>query len=325
MNKDSKIKILVTGATGFVGKVLCSEIGKKDVEVVATIRSNEQKKLLPSNVKTILIDSIDDNTNWEEVISGVDVVVHLAARVHVKNEKAADPLTEFRLVNALGTERLALAAASAGAKKFIFMSTIGVNGNSSGEEPFTENSKATPHNMYSISKYEAEEKLLEIGRCSNMQVVCLRAPLLYGPCDPGNFLTLVKIIELGIPLPITGIKNLKSFLYVENLTDAIWRCIELENARGIYLISDDEDVSTFSLVKKIALELNVQIKLFYLPLFISRFFAFCVGKKSSFEQLISTLTIDCTKIKKELNWEPPYDMNTGLKKTIRWYQDREKY
>ena len=262
------MKVLVTGATGFVGLKLCSDLLANQIEVLATVRSSEQAAKLPKGAVPILIKSIDANTDWTSAFTGIDAVIHLAARVHIKQETAADPLSEFRMINTQGTIRLAKAAEEAGVKRFIFMSTIGVNGKSSGVKAYSENDIPAPHNMYSVSKREAEVQLEEIASKGKMVVVSLRSPLLYGPGDPGNFHTLLTAIDAGIPLPLSSVKNKKSFLYVANLSSALIACATHPNAKGIYLVSDGEDISTAVLVNRIASELRRPARLFYFPLFL---------------------------------------------------------
>lgn len=310
------MKVLVTGATGFVGLKLCQEMLLSDMQVLATVRSPEQIAKLPRGVVPVLVKSIDSNTDWTSVLTGVDIVIHLAARVHIKKEIAADPLSEFRIINTEGTVRLAKEAAASGVKRFVFMSTIGVNGKSSGLNAYTEDDIPAPHNMYSISKREAEVRLSEIASEGKMVVVSLRSPLLYGPRDPGNFYTLLRAVDSGIPLPISSIKNKKSFLYIANLVSALLTCATHPDAKGIYLVSDREDISTVELINRVAVELKRPARLFYFPLFLTRIIARCLGKLNSFDQLVSTLIVDSSKIRRELGWRPPYTMKEGLKETI---------
>lgn len=318
------MKVLVTGATGFVGKKLCEEMFSAGMEVLGTVRSSEQIAKLPTGVKPVLIRSINSETDWTGILENVDVVIHLAARVHIKKETAIDPLSEFRKINTEGTIRLASAAASAGVKRFVFMSTIGVNGKSSGLKAYTEEDTPAPHNMYSISKREAEVKLAEIASQSEMVVVSLRSPLLYGQGDPGNFYTLLKAVSMGIPLPVASIENRKSFLYVGNLVSALMTCAVHPSASGIYLVSDGEDISTAKLIAQIASEFKRPSRLFSFPLFLTRTAAKCIGKLSSIDQLVSTLIVDNSKIRRELNWQPPYTMKEALKETVAWFIHKEK-
>lgn len=318
------MKVLVTGATGFVGKKFCKEMLSAGMEVLGTVRSAEQIVKLPTGVKPVHIRSINSETDWTGILANVDVVIHLAARVHIKKETAIDPLSEFRKINTEGTIRLAKAAASAGVKRFIFMSTIGVNGKSSGLKAYTEEDAPAPHNMYSISKREAEVRLAEIASQSEMVVVSLRSPLLYGQGDPGNFYTLLKAVSMGIPLPVASIENRKSFLYVGNLVSALKVCVVHPSASGIYIVSDGEDISTAKLIAQIAAEFKHSSRLFYFPLFLTRIAARCIGKLSAIDQLVSTLIVDNSKIRRELNWQPPYTMKEALKETVAWFIHKEK-
>lgn len=317
------MKVLITGSTGFVGLKLCQLMLSRGITVLATVRSEAQAKKLPYGAIALVVKNIDGETNWENLPKGIDAVVHLAARVHIKKETSQDPIKEFRSINTEGTTTLALSAARSGVGRFVFMSTIGVNGKVSGDKPFKETDIPVPHNMYSISKREAEINLEVIGKEHSMEIVCVRSPLLYGAGDPGNFHTLLKAVDLGVPLPIRGIKNKKSFLYVGNLVDALLACTVNPKAKGTYIVSDGKDVSTAEMVELIAKELNRPANLFSFPLWLTRIIAKSMGQLSSFDQLISTLVVDSSKIKNELNWTPPYEMEEGVKETIKWYQNRD--
>ncbi|MDQ1253894.1 MAG: UDP-N-acetyl-alpha-D-quinovosamine dehydrogenase, partial [Euryarchaeota archaeon] len=218
-------KILVTGATGFVGKALCKRIASNGWHVRGVVRSAEQAANLSAGVEVVQMESIGADTDWSDALAGVDAVVHLAARVHVMQDNATDPLSAFRQVNVAGTERLARMAAKAGVRRFIFLSSIGVNGNITHDQPFIEEDKPRPYSPYTLSKFEAEQVLRRIASETGMEVVIIRAPLVYGPKNPGNILQLLHVIAKGWPLPFASIKNLRSFIFIGNLVDAIITCI----------------------------------------------------------------------------------------------------
>jgi nucleoside-diphosphate-sugar epimerase len=251
----------------------------------------------------------------------MDIVIHLAARVHIMQDTATDPLQEFRKVNTFGTERLARQAAKANVKRFVFMSTIGVNGNSSGERAFTENSDPHPHNSYSVSKLEAETRLKEVSESTGMELVIVRAPLVYGPGNPGNFLSLFRTVAKGIPLPLGSVSNLKSFLYVENLADALTCCATHSNAAGrTYLVSDGEDVSTPDLIRRVASSLGKPSRLLPFPSGVMKLAGKILGKAQVVERLLGSLQVDSSKIRKELGWTPPFTMEQGLENTAKWFR-----
>ncbi|KAF0220654.1 MAG: NAD-dependent [Geobacteraceae bacterium] len=251
---------------------------------------------------------------------GIDTVIHLAARVHVMKEVASNPLSEFRKTNTEGTLQLAKQAAAAGVKRFVFMSTIGVNGNTSGCRAYTEDDKPAPHNPYSVSKLEAEIGLREISEKTGMEVVIIRAPLVYGPGNPGNFLSLLCIIAKGIPLPLASINNRKSFLYAENLADALACCATNPAAAGqTYLVSDREDVSTPELIRRVASALGRPARLIPFPTDLMRLAGRMLGKSSAVERLVGSLQVDNSKIQKELGWKPPFTMQEGLQSTAEWF------
>ncbi len=316
-------RILVTGSSGFVGRALCTWLLADGFLVRGVVRELSRGISLPKSMEIVPVGFIGPDTDWTHIISGVDSVIHLAARVHIMQDTTAYPLQEFRKVNLYGTERLARQAAQAGVKRFVFMSTIGVNGNTSGSRAFTESNNYRPHNPYSVSKLEAEIGLREISAKTGMEVVVVRSPLVYGPGNPGNFLSLLRIIAKGIPLPLSSVCNLKSFLYVENLASALVCCAIHPNAAGqTYLVSDDEDISTPDLIRRLAAALGRPARLLPFPPSLMRFAGKLFGKSDAVERLVGSLTIDSSKIWRELGWKPPYTMEQGLKETAEWFKNR---
>lgn len=315
------MRVIVTGAAGFVGSHLCRTLQSTGAEVLACIMTAEEQKAIPAGVVSFVTGAIDGQTAWGEILRKDDVIVHLAARVHVMREYAKEPLAEFRKVNTEGTVNLARQAAAAGAKRLVFMSTIGVNGNDSGTGFYNESDVPHPHNDYSVSKYEAEVALKKISAEAGVEVVILRAPLVYGPGNPGNFLSLLRIIGKGIPLPLASVRNVKSFLYVGNLTDAIRVCLAHPVAAGnTYLVSDTEYVSTPELLRKLAKALGGSARLFPFPPATLKALAGMAGKSAAAERLIASLAVDSSKIRKELAWSPPFTMDAGLQATADWYK-----
>ena len=224
-------------------------------------------------------------------------------------------------MNLQGTECLARQAAKAGVKRFVFMSTIGVNGDNSGDNPYTEYDQPYPHNPYSVSKYEAELALKKISDQTGMEVVVIRAPLVYGPGNPGNFLLLLRIISKGIPLPLASIKNKRSLIYVGNLADALTLCaLHPVAADKTYLVSDGDDVSTPELIRRIASNLGVQTRLLPFPVSLMKLAGRLTGKSGTVNRLAGSLTVNSSKIRKELEWEQPFTMEMGLACTARWFK-----
>ncbi len=310
------MKILVTGATGFVGKVLCAELIQHGYEVVAAMRTACAK---PKNYEQVMVGSIDGSTKWTEALSKVDVVIHLAARVHVMSESAENSLAEFRIVNVEGTLRLAQEAVNAGVKRFIFISSIGVNGNSTVfGRPFSVNDKPKPISTYAISKFEAEQGLIKLSENTCMESVIIRPPLVYGFGAPGNFKQLLHALKRQIPLPLGAINNKRSFVYVENLVSLILRCIDHPAAANqLFLVSDGDDLSTTELLSKCAVALDVKATLLPIPQSWLEAVAKLVGKKEMAQRLCGNLQVDISKACQLLEWTPPVSVTDGLKATAK--------
>ncbi len=316
--------VLVTGANGFIGKVLCEEMAIKGLNVCASVRSLNSALSLPREVEIRETGSIGPDTYWTKTLENVESIVHLAGRVHMFNDSSSDPLSEYRSVNTAGTERLARVAASSGVRLFIFLSTIKVNGEGK-NTPYTEEDIPSPQDSYAVSKWEAEEKLKSIAGETGMKVVIIRAPMVYGPWVKANFFRLLKMVDRGIPLPFSGVDNRRSIIYINNLADVIIHClINFKAGLKTYLVSDCENISTPQLVRQIAKSLGKPVRLFYAPIFMLRLGGLLTGKSHTIERLINSLYIDPSKIIKELNWQPPFTFEQGLKETAEWYKSRGK-
>ena len=311
------MKIVVTGASGFVGKSLIEKLNQKSILTTAVGR-----KLTSSNAKVfIAIPDFSEKNIWQQPLIDCEVVIHLAARVHVMREVAESPLEAFRAVNLNGTVNLAQAAAKAGVKRFIYVSSIKVNGEFTTNKKFIETDIPNPLDSYAISKWESEKTLRKIEKETGMEVVILRPPLVYGPGVKANFASLLKLVYRGVPLPLANINNKRSLIYLGNLVDAIITCTIHPKAVGqTYLVSDNEDVSMAQLIKQIAFSLNQHSYLFPFPISIMRFFAKSIGKITSFDRLTQSLVVDSSKIRRELDWQPPFSMAQGLKITADWYR-----
>ncbi|MFH2047073.1 MAG: SDR family oxidoreductase [Pseudomonadota bacterium] len=314
--------VLVTGANGFVGRALCAQMLIKGWDVRASVRLRNNIQSLSREVEIIETGSIGPETDWVKALANVETVIHLAGRVHVMEDLSSDPLSEYRIVNTAGTERLARCAALSGARLFIFISTIKVNGEGK-LTPYNEEDIPEPQDPYGLSKWEAEEKLKLIADETGMKVVIIRAPLIYGPEVGANFLRLIKTTDMGIPLPFAGIKNRRSMIFISNLIDIMIKCMtDNEAGQKTYLVSDGEDISTPELIRQIAKSLDKPARLFWMPLLMLRIGGLLTGKASAIERLVGSLYVDSSKIRKELNWKPPFTLEQGLKETAEWYKTR---
>lgn len=317
--------ILVTGATGFVGKAIVNRFLQDGYSVSALVR--KRSETFPENVNQVLLDDLTllNNANshfntqidpLKKLLSRIDVVVHAAARVHVMNEQEQAPLTVFRQVNTKATLSLAEIAASAGVKRFVFLSTIGVNGAQTFNHPFTEIDEAAPHNDYATSKWEAEQGLNAIAAETELQVVILRAPLIYGYGAPGNFSRLHNWVEKGLPLPLAKINNRRSLLAVDNLVNFIVTAVSHPSAANqTFLIADEDAVSTSSLIEAIADATGRPARLFYLPPAMIELLFKLMGRDNMYQQLWGNLEIDTKKAHSLLGWKPPTSIKQQLNKS----------
>lgn len=309
------MNFLITGATGFVGLALCQRLEQSEHTVYGVVRRSDAE--LPAAVKPILVSSIADLYD-HPVLSKIDVVIHLAARVHQMKETSADPLSEFRAINTETTQKLAIAAQAAGVKRFIYLSSIKVNGDGQ-SAPYSELSKPQPTDPYGISKWEAECALKAI---EGLEVVIIRPPLVYGAGVRANFLSLMTLVQKGIPLPLGAVNNQRSLVYVGNLVDAIAHCAIHPNAAGeTFLISDTTDLSTAELVQNIAKSLNKPVRLMPISPVLLTMLARIFGKTATIDRLFGSLTVDSSKIRQTLDWHPPFTLAQGLDHTARWFQD----
>jgi nucleoside-diphosphate-sugar epimerase len=312
-------KILVTGANGFIGYNLYKNLIKLNYSVKGTAR-NFDTVLINCDTKYISVGNIDSKTNWDHALEGVDCVIHCAGKAHVINKK--DELDIYRVINKEGTKHLAEQAVKAKVKRLIFLSSVKVNGESTGnfDDPiiFTNDDTPNPKDNYAISKFEAEQALWEIASKTNLEIVIVRLPLVYGKEVKGNLKRLIKLIKSKIPLPFADIKNKRSLIGIDNLVDVLARCIEHPKAAGkTFLVSDGEDLSTTELINIIASELNRSVKLFWLPRAVLKFFGFILMKQSQIDRLIGSFQIDNRYVKEILNWTPPVSIEEGIKRMVK--------
>ena len=280
---------------------------------------------LSATGETVTVGAIDGETDWSAALNGVDAVIHLAARVHVMKDSAADPLAEFLKINLYGTSNLAQQAASAGVKRFVYVSSVKVNGEQTTvNRPFLESDEPDPQDPYGISKWRAEQALRRIAQETGLEIVIVRPPLVYGPGVKGNFVSLLDAIDRGMPLPLAGAHNARSLVYVGNLVDALIACATHPAAAGqTYLVSDGDDVSTALLVDMIAQSLGRNSRSFNFPPGLLRAAATLLGRAEQMDRLFGSLRVSDEKIRGELGWSPPCTLEQGLRETAVWYRARQ--
>ena len=316
------MRFLITGASGFVGRSLCIEAVRRGLCVRGAVRSPHP---LPAGVEPAMVGPIDGKTNWTDALNDVDVVIHLAARVHVMHETAGDPLAEFLEVNLHGTANLARQAAQAGVKRLVYVSSIKVNGESTEAHPFSESDNPNPQDPYAVSKWQAEQALQQIAQETGLEAVIVRPPLIYGPGVKGNFISLLAAVDKGIPLPLASVRNKRSLIYLGNLADALIVCASHPAAAGkTYLVRDGEDVSMPELVRQMAISLEKPARLFPLPVGLLRGLGSLFGKLASVERVVGSLRVNDDLIRKELGWKPRFTLQQGLQATALWYSKINK-
>lgn len=313
-------KILVTGATGFLGSALIKHFDTlPETSVVAPLRSLDRK--LPDTVEATYISNIDRATNWTQSLSGVNVIVHSAARVHVMHESLARSLEKFREINVEGTLNLARQAIQAGVKRFIFISSIKVNGESTAAgHAFSADDNPNPSDPYAISKYEAEQQLMQLAKKGAIEVVIIRPVLIYGAGVGANFQQMMRWLIKGIPLPFGAVNNQRSLVSLENVVDLINTCIDHPRAANhIFLASDDSDVSTTQLMRRLVKHLGVDTWLVPVPPGLLMFLAGLLGRRAVAQRLLGSLRVDIQKNKEVLGWHPPVSLDEALKLTAQHF------
>ena len=345
------MKVLVTGPSGFVGRKVCQRLLADEINVRGALRKTSP---LADGCESVVVGYINGSTDWSNALNGVDAVVHLAARVHMMDDTAADPLAAFREVNVDGTGRLAEEAAKAGVKRFVFISSIKVMGEAtlqsndrrsevgsqtsegSGEKRRTKNQGVSPKNSsagfsesdqpcpqdpYGQSKYEAEVALRKIEASTGMEVVILRPPLLYGPGVKANLLKLIHWVDKGIPLPLGGIQNKRSLLSLTSFADVISKCLIDPSAGGqTFTVCDGDDVSSGELVERVAKAFGKAPRLLPVPEWLMKCAGKLTGKSEQVQRLCSSLQVDSSHVRERLDWKPPVTMDEELGKVARWYR-----
>lgn len=332
-------RLLVTGASGFVGQALCRLLLSKGHSLRATTSRPERLAVLRQQLEAGKVGLPADASvgvvcvpfpaltelDWIEACRGVDVVIHLGGRAHVLNDSSLDPIAVYRQANRDMPLALARAAASGGVKRLVFVSSIGVNGNRTAGRPFSEADLPCPHDPYSQSKLEAEIGLRQLAAETGLEVVIVRPPLVYGPGVKGNMLSLLGLVGRGWPLPLAGVKNRRSLIGIDNLVDALTICATHPRAAGhMFLVSDGEDISTPDLVRQLAAGMGRPGRLFGVPYLWLNAGAGLIGQGHRLEKLCGDLQVDSTLIRQTLGWMPRMSMKEGLRKMAEWFISQEQ-
>jgi nucleoside-diphosphate-sugar epimerase len=305
VDKRNYEKILVTGSSGFVGKALCKNLCDRGINYRGSVRENS---LEIKGQDFITVESLDANTDWRKALDGCDTVVHLAARAHILNDKIADPISAFRQTNTQGTLNLAEQAAESGVSRFIFLSSIGVNGAMTSGIPFSPNDVPSPHSPYAVSKLEAEIGLRQLASRYSMDVVIIRSPAIYGKNAPGNFGLIEKFIRYGIPLPFGSIDNKRSLVAIENIVSFIVECIENQSAKNeLLFVSDNDDLSTLEVVELMGKLIEKNPKTIRFPIKLLRSIFAIIGKRKAADSLMEDLQLDADRSLELLKWSPPFN------------------
>lgn len=319
----TKTKIVaVTGANGFVGQAVCKALTEKGHLVRPLVRSKEALAKLDPALRddARIVGDIGPETVWERHLSRVDGLIHLAARVHVMQDAASDPLAEFRKVNVAGTMNLMRAAHHAGVSRMVFVSSVKVNGEATSMVAYSENSPVSPQDPYGVSKAEAEAAIREFSESSGMSHVILRPPLVYGPGVKANFAAMARLAGRGIPLPLGSIHNLRSLVHVDNLASA---CVLADDHPGAayrtFMISDGEDFSVSDMIRLLAEGMGKKALLVPVPVGMLRLLGKIIGKTAQIDRLVGSLQVDSRAIRRELGWRPPVNAREGLRAVGKWF------
>jgi nucleoside-diphosphate-sugar epimerase len=305
-------QVLVTGASGFIGGAVVTQLVSDGWNVEGTVRRPT------SLIWEVHSPSLGNDVDWRPLLAGKTVIIHTAARAHVMHERAADPMAEFQCINVVSTLRLAEQAAAVGVRRFVFVSSIGVNGEQSAPgKAFSEADQPNPHNAYALSKWEAEQGLMRIAEETGLEVVIIRPPLVYGANAPGNFGKLTRVVAKGLPLPLASIDNRRSYVGIDNLIDFIVTCLEHPFAANeTFFVSDGEDLSTPDLIRRMARAMNRPARLLPVPTFVLMATAAMLGRRDMAQRLCGSLQVDISKSRQLLGWNPPFSVDEGLKRAV---------
>jgi len=312
-------RICITGANGFIGKTLCKFLKASDYHIRGFVRAMDLDNNSPET-EYISVGDISSKTNWKDYLNGFDCIIHCAGLTHQINSNKDRYV--YNLVNIDGTKRLAEQAVEAGIKRLVFLSSVKVNGESTHKtntkQRFSHKNTSNPQDPYAISKFEAEKALWEISSRTGLEVVVVRLPLVYGKSVKGNLARLIKLVRLGIPLPLSLVKNKRSMIGIDNLVDLLIRCVDHPEASGkTFLASDGEDLSTPELIKLIASSMGITANLFPLPIFMLKFLGLVFGRSEEVNRLVESLRIDNSYTKETLDWTPIISVEKGICRMVR--------
>lgn len=306
--------ILVTGATGFVGTALCHALRARGTRFVAAVRTAN------GSAEQVSVGNIDVDTSWSDALNGCDTVIHLAARVHVMADAEANPLDAYRRANVAATLNLARQAVQAGVKRFIFVSSVKVNGEATSSRPFTAFDVPAPCDPYGQSKWEAELALQELARVTGLELVIVRPPLVYGPGVKANFLNLIRLVQSGLPLPFGRAAGLRSMVAVDNLVHLLIHCASHPNAPGgVFMVSDGEDITVGDVAKLIAIGMNKRVLLVPIPVAVLRAIARVLGAARVADRLFGSLQVDMRNTQERLEWQPDVTAQAAIRETVKAY------
>jgi UDP-glucose 4-epimerase len=321
------MRIFLTGASSFIGRTLIPLLIKQKHIITCAIRnkSTGMRKFSQTGCSKWYFDTLDARTDFTQALKEIDVVIHLASQVRIRTKSKGDVKREYMRVNADGTQNLAEQAAQQKVKRFVFISSMGVNGKSTKFcDVFNEENAENPYNDYTCSKLEAEKRLRALETKTGMEVVILRPPLVYGPGVKANFLKLLHLVGSGMPLPFAGIKNKRSFIAIDNLVDAIADCVVHEKAAGeTFFVCDDSPLSTPEMIEKISREMGFRPRLFYFPSFFLKYGLFLIHHQEMYESLWGNMAVDSKKVHQYLGWRPRTSVDEGIRKTVQWYLENK--
>ncbi len=311
------MRVLVTGANGFIGVALCRELIARGYQVRRAVRNVPPEA---NAINTVAVGEVDHTTVWHPAFEDIEVIVHLVGYTH-RASTDPDQLDVFRKVNVVGTEHLAREAPAAGVRRLVYLSSVKVNGEETTVSPFTEAQASDPEDPYGVSKREAEEVLFRVSSETGLEVSVIRPPLVYGPGVKGNFRRLLEWIDRGLPVPVPVVGNRRSLVSVENLVALIIKCMEHPRAAGeVFLVADGEDVSTTDLVRKLAGALGRPARVLPLPSRLARSVARLAGKEETVRRLFGSLQVDCNKAQALLGWGPTESLDQGIARTAAWFR-----
>ena len=314
---------LITGANGFLGRAVLSVLEERGIPVRGAVRTSV-------GGHNVAVGDIGPNTDWLSALEGIDTIIHTAARVHVLDDTADDPLAAFRKVNVAGTRRLAEQAAQLGVRRLVFISSIKVNGETTGLGKscvaFTSFDRPRPEDAYAQSKWEAEQALYETAAHTDLEVVVIRPPLVYGPGVKANFLSMMCWLYREAPLPFGSVHNKRSMIALDNLVDLIVTCVDHPNAANkIFLASDDDDLSTTELLQRMARALGKTFRLFSVPVWLLKVAAMLIGKRDVAQRLLGSLQVDISNTKEVLDWVPPLTVDQAIVETAEDFLVRNNF